>query len=123
MAGASPPPATNPDSTSPNAPTPVITTDAATGIKFFAGLVEDPFVSDLAAIGRYVASVRNGAPDPTVFERGRDSFAGYNMTGIAFSTPVSLLLGPAGNEIGLSAATQRRAMQMYDPRRDEFIGR
>ncbi len=115
-------PATNPDSTSPNAPTPVITTDAATGIKFFAGVVDDPFVSDLPALGRYVASIRNGAADPTVLERGRDSFAGYNMTAIAFSIPVSLLLGAAGSEIGLSAATQRQAMQMYDSRRAQFIG-
>jgi len=115
-------PATNPDSTSPNAPTPVITTDAATGIKFFAGVVDDPFVSDLPALGRYVASIRNGAADPTVLERGRDSFAGYNMTAIAFSIPVSLLLGAAGSEIGLSAATQRRAMQMFDARRAQFMG-
>ena len=115
-------PATNPDSTSPNPPTPVVTTDTATGIKAFAGLVEDPFVSDVPAIARYIASVRNGAPDPTLLQRGRDTFGGYNMTAIALSIPVSLLRGPAGNEIGVSAATQRRWMQIYEPRSDEFIG-
>jgi len=115
-------PATNPDGTSPDAPPPVVTTDAATGIKFFAGLVDDPFVSDLVAISRYFASIGNSAANPTQLERGRDSFAGYNMTGIAFSIPVSLLLGRAGSEIGLSAVTQRRAMQIYDRSREQFIG-
>ena len=115
-------PATNPDSTSPNPPTPVVTTDTATGIKFFAGPVEDPFVSDVPAISRYVASLRQGSPDLTLLERGRDTFAGYNMTGIAFSIPLSLLRGPAGNVIGVSAATQRRWMQVYDPQVDQFIG-
>jgi hypothetical protein len=115
-------PATKPDSTSPNPPAPVVTTDSASGIKVFAGLVEDPFVSDVPAIARYVASIRNGAPDPTLLQRGRDTFAGYNMTGIALSIPVSLLRGSAGNEIGVSAATQRRWMQFYDPQANEFIG-
>jgi len=114
--------ATNPDGTSPTAPEPVVTTDPVTGISFFAGLIDDPFVSDLPALGRYVASVRSGSADPSVLQRGRDSFGGYNLTGIAFSVPVALLRGRAGNEIGLSAATQRRAMQIYDARNNQFVG-
>ena len=114
--------ATNPSNTSPTPPAPIVTTDETSGISFCAGLVDDPFVSDLTALSRYVASLRAGSADPSVFERGRDTFAGYNMTGIALSIPVSQLLGPAGSVIGLSVATQTRAMKMFDPRTGQFVG-
>lgn len=93
-------------STAPVAPTQVITTDPATGVSFFAGLVDDPFFFDIPAFGRFVASVRAGAPDPTQLQRGRDSFAGYNVMGIALSIPLSLLGTP--NTIGVSGAILRQ---------------
>ena len=86
---------------------PVITTDAASGVSFFAGEVDDPFFFDIPAFGRFVASVLRGAPDPTQLQRGRDTFAGYNTLAIALSVPVSLLQPMAGNTLGLAARTQR----------------
>jgi hypothetical protein len=67
----------------------MVTPDPATGILFFAGLVDDPFFFDIPAFGRFVTSVRMGAPDPTLLQRGRDSFAGYNVMGIALSIPLT----------------------------------
>jgi len=75
-------------STAAVAPAQVVTTDPATGVSFFAGLVDDPFFFDIPGFGRFVASVRAGAPDPTQLQRGRDSFAGYNVMGIALSVPL-----------------------------------
>lgn len=115
-------PATNPSNTSPTPPAPIVTTDEATGVSFFAGLVDDPFVFDVTAFSRYVASLRAGRADSSVFERGRDTFAGYNMTGIALRLPVSQLLGSAGSVVGLSVATQSRAMKIFDPRHGQFVG-
>jgi hypothetical protein len=91
--GASPPPQT-------------VTTDAGTGIKFFAGMVDDPFFFDIPAFNRFTASVLAGSPDPSQLNRGRDSFAGYNTMAIALSVPRSLV--PAGvNRLGLGARTLR----------------
>src|SRR6266581_591105 len=84
---------------------PVITTDAATGVSFFAGEVDDPFFFDIPGFNRFVASVMKGAPDPTQLQRGRDTFAGYNTLAIALSVPVSLLQPMAGNTLGLAART------------------
>jgi hypothetical protein len=101
---------TNPN-LSPTAPTPVITTDQTTGIAFFAGLVDDPFFFDIPAFSRFVASVLANQPNPAVFNRGRDSFAGYNTLSIALSVPASLLrsrLNVANNTVGLSCRTSRR---------------
>jgi hypothetical protein len=101
---------TNPN-LSPTPPTPVVTTDQNTGIHFFAGLVDDPFFFDIPAFNRFVASVQAGKPNPGVFNRARDSFAGYNTLSIAFSIPVSLLrsrLRIKNNTIGLNVRTQRR---------------
>ena len=57
---------------SATAATPVITTDAGTGIAFYAGENDDPFFFDIPAFSRFTASARAGAADPTVFNRGRD---------------------------------------------------
>ncbi len=84
----------------------IITTDAATGIKFFAGEVDDPFFFDLVAFNRFVASVKVGAPNPAVFNRGRDVFAGYNILAIALSVPVEMVRGTV-NVVGLEARTKR----------------
>jgi hypothetical protein len=89
---------------------PTITTDSGTGISFFAGEVDDPFFFDIPAFGRFTASVRAGSPDTTQLQRGRDSFAGYNIQAIALSIPVSFLnLKPAANGIvGVEGLAQRR---------------
>ena len=106
-------PATNPSLTTA-APTQVVSTDSASNVKFFAGEVDDPFFFDIPAFGRFVASVLAGAPDPTQFNRGRDSFAGYNTMSIALSIPVSLLSPVTNNTIGLYGATFR-ASRHFDP--------
>ena len=36
-----------------------------TGVDFFAGEIDDPFFFDIPAFGRFIASVRDGHPDPT----------------------------------------------------------
>ena len=87
------------------APAQVVTTDPTTGIAFFAGLVDDPFFFDIPAFNRFVASVLAKAPDVTLLQRGRDSFAGYNIMGIALSVPVSFL--QSADTLGVSAAIRR----------------
>lgn len=92
-------------STATTAPPPVVTTDPNTGISIFAGLREDPFFFDVPAELRYRASLTSNAPNPSVFNRARDSFAGYNVNMIVLSIPASRLRGPAGDIIGLSGST------------------
>jgi hypothetical protein len=92
-------------STAPDAPPQVVTEDPATGIRFFAGLVDDPFFFDIPANNRFIASIRNGTPDPSVFLRGRDSFAGYNVMGIALSIPLEFLSPP--DVLGVSGLIMR----------------
>ena len=94
-------------STAATAPTQVVTTDPATGVAFFGGLVDDPFFFDIPAFGRFVASVLAKAPDPTQLERGRDSFAGYNVMGIALSIPLTLLPTPSALGLGVSGLILR----------------
>ena len=96
------------------APEPVITEDPTTGIRYFSGIADDPFFFDIPAFGRFVTSVRNGAPDVTQFNRGRDSFAGYNVLSMAFSIPVGLLRGTNGNTVGVSMTAQRRIAQFIN---------
>jgi hypothetical protein len=112
---------TNSSNTADVAPTPVVTTDAQSGVMFFAGLTDDPFFFDIPAFGRFNASIRAGAPNPGVFSRGRDTFAGYNTMAIALSIPISLIRG-AGNEIGVIIETQRRTPQFYNSRTGEVAG-
>jgi hypothetical protein len=92
---------------SDTSPVPVITTDPATGVMFFAGEIDDPFFFDIPGFNRFIASVLAGTPDPTLLQRGRDSFAGYNTLGIVLSLPVSLFGTVANNEIGIHARTAR----------------
>lgn len=110
-------PATNSSNTADVAPTPVITTDPS-GVMFFAGLTDDPFFFDIPAFGRFNASIRAGAPNPGVFSRGRDTFAGYDTMAIAFSIPLALIRGSA-NEIGVIIETQRRTPTFYNSRTGE----
>ncbi|HZE70882.1 MAG TPA: DUF4331 family protein [Pyrinomonadaceae bacterium] len=85
----------------------VVTTDSASGAKFFAGLTDDPFYFDIVGFNRFVASVLSGSPDPTTLQRGRDSFAGYNIHMIALEVPAAMLRGSAGNIIGVNGVTLR----------------
>jgi len=114
-------PSTNSSNTADVAPTPVITTDAQTGVTFFAGLTDDPFFFDIPAFGRFNASIRAGAPNPSVFSRGRDTFAGYNTMAIALSMPVSFIRGPF-NDIGVTIQSQRRTPTFYNSRTGEVTG-
>ncbi len=95
----------------PAPPNPVITTNAATGMTFFAGLVDDPFFFDIPGFLRFTDSVDAGAPNPAVFNRGRDTFAGYNILSMAFSIPASLIRGNS-NVVGVDFKTQRRLPQL-----------
>ncbi len=95
---------------SPNSAAPGITTDPASGISVFAGIVDDPFTFDIPAFSRFVASVNAGAPNPAVFERGRDTFAGYNTLAIALSIPVERIrqvLARGVHVVGLNSRTSR----------------
>jgi hypothetical protein len=98
-------PATNPtlDAT---APTQVVTTDSASGVKFSAASVDDPFFFDIPAFSRWVGSILAGRRSNSFLTRGRDSFAGYNTMAISLSIPVGLL-PKANNVVGVSAATFR----------------
>jgi len=90
----------------------VLTRNRKNKVEFFAGEVDDPFFFDIPAFQRFVASVAAGSPDPSKFSRGRDSFAGYNVLGIAFSFPVDLIRGAADNNvIGVEFITSRRTQQ------------
>jgi hypothetical protein len=86
-----------------------VTTDPTSGVKFFAGEVDDPFFFDIPGFQRFVASVNAGSPDPSTLTRGRDTFAGYNVMGIALSLPRDLVRGAASNnKVGVEFQTYRR---------------
>ena len=86
-----------------------VTTDPVSGVSFFAGLTDDPFYFDIVGFNRFVGSVLAGAPDATKLQRGRDSFAGYNIHMIALSVPANLLRGtPSNNVIGVNGITLRQ---------------
>jgi hypothetical protein len=114
-------PSTGSSNTADVAPTPLLTTDAQSNVTFFAGLTDDPFFFDIPAFGRFNASIRAGAPNPGVFSRGRDTFAGYNTMAIAMSMPLSLVRGPA-NQLGVIIETQRRTPLFYNSRTGEVAG-
>jgi Domain of unknown function (DUF4331) len=101
-------PTTLPSATATTPPTPVVTTDATSGVAFYAGLNDDPFFFDIPGFNRFVASVLAGTPNVSALDRGRDTFAGYNVKGFALSIPKALLLGSAGATIGVEGVTQRR---------------
>ena len=103
--------ATTPSSTAEAPPAQVVVPLGTTGISFFAGLVDDPFFFDIPAFGAFIASVRANSPDVSVFNRGRDSFAGYNVMGIALSIPKTFLLGSDGTKIGVAFYAQKQIVQ------------
>jgi hypothetical protein len=93
-----------------SAPLPqTVTTDPASGVQFFGGIVDDPFFFDIPAFGRFIKSVTSGAPDTSVFNRARSSFSGYNIMAIAVSVPAALIRGKADNNVvGVSFSTFRQ---------------
>ena len=97
-----------------NANTPVVTTDSATGVSFFAGETDDPFFFDIPGFNRFVASVLAGSPNAALLQRGRDTFAGYNVQAIALSIPTSYFGlqftagNPGANVLGVNFQTQRQ---------------
>lgn len=93
-----------------------------TGIKFFAGMVDDPFFFDIPAFGAFIQSVRDGAVNPGVFARGRDSFAGYNVMGIALSIPASMLQTEDVTKIGVVFYSQRKLVQNPNKKTGEIKG-
>src|SRR5687767_11255136 len=80
-------------------PTTRAITDGPEGVRFFAGPADDPFFFDIPGFNRFVASVTATppAPNPALLQRGRDSFAGYNLLAIALSIPRDLIRGDASN--------------------------
>lgn len=100
-------PTTAASATAEIAPKPSVKTDSATGISFFAGLVDDPFFFDIPGFNRFAGSVLGGKPDLSLLNRARDTFAGYNAQMIALSVPVAMLKGTASDVIGVSATTLR----------------
>ncbi len=93
---------------------PVITTDPATQVSFFAGVMDDPFFLDDTGANRLVASslMHPGHPDKSLLgaRGGRDTYAGFNTMITALEVPTSMLKG-AGNVIGINSLTQRRRTQ------------
>jgi hypothetical protein len=114
--------ATTPSSTAATAPPQVTVPLGNTGINFFAGMVDDPFFFDIPAFGAFITSVRNNAPNPAVFARGRDSFAGYNVMGIAFSIPVALLQG-SKTVVGAAFYAQKQVGQAPNKKTGEIKGK
>jgi len=96
------------------APEFVVTTDPASGVKFFGGLADDPFFLDDTGANRLVASALANPGHPKLSllsERGgRDTYAGFNTLITAIRVPAAMLRG-TGEVIGINAVTQRHAVQ------------
>ncbi|MGI9086262.1 MAG: DUF4331 family protein, partial [Chthoniobacterales bacterium] len=96
------------------APAPVVTTDPASGARFFGGAADDPFFLDDTGANRFVASslAHPGNPDRSLlgFRQGRDTYAGFNTMITAVRVPARLLRG-SSNVIGINFVTQRQQNQ------------
>ena len=99
-------------------PAPVVTTNPANGVSFFAGNADDPFFLDDTGANRFVASslMNPGNPDKSLlgFRQGRDTYAGFNTLITAVSIPAALLRGFHTNVIGINSVTQRQKLQIID---------
>lgn len=100
-------PTTVASSTDEQAPDPVVTFDPESRIQFFAGMVDDPFFFDVPAELLFRDSLVANQRDQSVFRRGRDTFAGYNVLAIALSVPKGRLLGENAPILGFSGYTER----------------
>jgi hypothetical protein len=83
-------------------------------IKFFAGEMSDPFFFDVPAFSAFLDSLRAGTPNPGVFSRARNTFAGYNVLAIAIEIPKSLLVNSDLTKtfIGIDFLTQRHVTKL-----------
>jgi len=98
----------------PDANPPIITTDPATGARFFAGVMDDPFFLDDTGANLFVASsvMHPGHPDKSLLgrRRGRNTYAGFNTLITAIEVPVSMLKGRS-DVVAIDTVTQRRRNQ------------
>lgn len=116
-------------------PAPTITTHAGSGAKFFAGMRDDTFNFDIPAFSAFSAAYRacvaaanpntppNQDPNPpdqacagaavANFQRGRDSFAGYNIMNIVISVPKALLGSVSNLGLGVNGTLARRSPQIF----------
>ena len=105
-------------------PAPTITDLGTTGVRFFAGMRDDTFNFDIPAFNNFVACVTSptslppgeACPSPVtnIFQRGRDTFAGYNVMNISLSIPRAVLTAAGvGNSLGVQAVHQRRSPTHY----------
>jgi len=98
----------------PQANPPIVTTDPSTGVRFFAGVMDDPFFLDDTGANLLGASavMHPGHPDTRLLglRGGRNTYAGFNTLITAIELPVSMLKGK-GNVIGIHAVTQRQRHQ------------
>lgn len=116
---------------SANCPPPAtITPLGSTGVQFFAGMRDDTFNFDIPAFAAATSALRAcvatmNPPDGACvgaalapFQRGRDSFAGYNIMNITLSVPRALF-GTSVNEIGVQGVLQRRTPQIFTASPDQ----
>lgn len=102
----------------PHANPPIITTDPTTGVRFFAGVMDDPFFLDDTGANLFVASsvMHPGHPDRSLLGRreGRNTYAGFNTLITAIELPVSMLKG-GSDVIAVDTVTQRQRNQALRP--------
>jgi hypothetical protein len=110
-------------------PAPTVTDFTPTGapgpVRFFAGMRDDTFFFDIPAFAAASAALRacvaagSGAPEGCVgnalanFNRGRDSFAGYNIMNIVLSIPRTLFGTVSSAGLGVNGVLQRRSPQIF----------
>lgn len=112
-------------------PAATVTDLGSTGVRFFAGMRDDTFNFDIPAFNNFVACASTGtapagetcpSPVTNLFQRGRDSFSGYNVMNIAFSFPRSVLTAAGiGNSFGVQAVHQRRSPNLYQSSPDQVV--
>ncbi len=110
----------------PGITTTSVTFSGAPGpVRFYAGMRDDTFNFDIPAFAAATAALRacvaagSGAPPNCVndalanFNRGRDSFAGYNIMNMVLSFPKSLLGTVSSLGLGVNGVLQRRSPQHF----------
>lgn len=79
-----------------------VITDAASGLRAYAGLVEDPFFFDSMGLGETLASfAAPGASGEIRFMSSRDTFGGRNLSVIVFEMDLAAATGgnPTANPV------------------------
>ena len=98
--------------------------NAASVVKFFAGETDDPFFFDIPGFVRFRNELTKGTAFATAAEqlnRGRDTFAGYNVLTIALSIPKAQLVntkdGSNTTKFGLNVLAQRATERVVKGRK------